>query len=108
MATMDASAWVVMFGTIGLLWGVASWALYRSLTDEERKLKLIQEQGKIDTYSPKSLRELGEWIRDNPDDPMVDEARKSYNDCVETLREIDESFYDWSDEEIDDLETLST
>lgn len=103
---LTATAWAVMLLAIVLLWGAASWALYRSLTDEDRKLRLLDEQGRIDTYSPRSMRDLREWIRENPDDPMVGDARDAYNECVETLREIDEPFYDWSEEEIENLERI--
>lgn len=95
-----------MAGSIVVLWGVASWALYRTLTDEEYKLELLDRQGKIDTYSPTALRELREWVQANPDDPMADEARERYNECVETLQSIDETFYDWSEEEIQNLKQL--
>jgi ABC-type nickel/cobalt efflux system permease component RcnA len=99
--------WVVMVITIVLLWGVASWALYRTLTDEERKLELLQEQDTLETYSPESLRELREWVQNHPTDPLADDARERYNDCVETLHETNESFYDWSETEIENLEKLS-
>ncbi|HET7323434.1 MAG TPA: hypothetical protein VFJ06_03805 [Halococcus sp.] len=104
---LPAITWIVMVITIVLLWGVASWALYRTLTDEEHKLELLREQDSIETYSPESLRELRKWIQNHPDDPLADDARERYNDCVETLREIDKSFYDWSEAEIEDLEKLS-
>lgn len=99
--------WVVMVITIVLLWGVASWALYRTLTKEEHKLELLQDQDNLETYSPQSMRELREWVQDHPADPLADDARERYNDCVETLRKIDQTFYDWSEAEINDLEKLS-
>lgn len=104
---LSAAAWVVMVGSIALLWIPASWALFRTLRDEDRKLELLNEQSKIDTYSPQALEELREWIRSHPDDKYTPEARKRYNDCVETLRNIDEPFYDWSDAEIEELQTIS-
>lgn len=106
MAALSASGWAVLAVAVGSLWGVAVWALYRSLTDEERKLELIREQGEIDTYSPRALRELREWYERNPEDPLAEEARRRHNECVQTLREIDEPFYDWSEEEIARLEKL--
>lgn len=96
-----------MLSAIVLLWGVASWALYRTLSDEERKLELIQEQGTIDTYSPRALSDLQEWIETHPSHPKISDAREAYNECVDILREIDEPFYDWSEAEIKDLEKLS-
>ncbi len=103
---LSTSAWVVMFGAIIVLWGTAVWALFRSLRDEDEKLELLDEQGEIDTYSPRSLTELREWIRANPSDQHTEEARARYNECVETLRQIDATFYDWNQSEIDSLEKL--
>lgn len=96
-----------MLVSIVLLWGVALWAFYRTLTDEDQKLDLLDRQGVIDTYSLESLRELRAWIENNPNDPMAEEARTAHDECVEMLREIDEPFYDWSEAEIDDLKTVS-
>ncbi|WP_435076835.1 hypothetical protein [Halococcus sp. AFM35] len=104
---LSAAAWVVMVGSIALLWVPAVWALFRTLRDEDRKLELLDEQGKIDTYSPQALAELREWIRAHSDDEYAPEARDRYDDCVETLRDIDEPFYDWSDGEIEELQKVS-
>jgi hypothetical protein len=103
---LSISAWFVMLGAIVTLWGVGSWALLRSLRDEDEKLELLDEQGEIDTYSPRSMAELREWIQSHPGDKHAEEARLRYNECVETLERIDETFYDWSREEIDALEKL--
>ena len=104
---LNAAAWVVMAGSIAVLWVPAAWALFRTLRDEDRKLELLDEQGKIDTYSPQALAELREWIRAHPDDEYTPEACDRYNDCVETLRDIDEPFYGWSRSDVEELETLS-
>lgn len=98
--------WLVMLASIAMLWGTSGVALYKSLHDEDQKLELLQQQETIDTYSPHSLAELQTWIESNPDDPLAEEGRHRYNDCVETLQDIDETFYDWSDEEIESLEKL--
>jgi hypothetical protein len=103
---LSASGWLVVLGAIAVLWVPAIWALYRSLSDEDRKLELLDEQGEIDTYSPGALAELREWVESNPEDPLAEEGRERYNDCVEILRRIDETFYDWSESEIDSLEKL--
>jgi hypothetical protein len=104
---LTAAAWVVMGGSIGLLWVPAVWALFRTLRDEDYKLELLDEQGEIDTYSPRALADLREWIRAHPDDEYAPEARERYNDCVETLRDIDEPFYEWSAADIEELQKLS-
>ncbi len=101
---LEPITWTVMFATTALLWGVTSVALYRSLHDEDRKLELLERQDRIDSYSPRALAELRTWIESHPNDPLVDEGKRRYNDCVDALRDIDETFYDWSDEEIESLE----
>jgi len=106
MAAMTLTGWVAMIGVIALIWGIAVWALYRSLSDEDRKLDLIDEQGEIDTYSPQALSELREWVTTHPEDPLVGEARDRYNECVEILQRVDETFYDWSEDEIESLGKL--
>lgn len=104
---LGVADWVVsMLASIILLWIPATWALYRTLREEGRKIELLDRQGEIDTYSPKALMELREWIQANPGDKYAPEARERYNDCVEILREIDEPFYDWDESEIESLEKL--
>lgn len=106
MMGLSMTTWVVMLAIIAILWGGAVVTIRRSMHDEERKLELIKEQGRIDTYSPRAMTELRRWIEANPADPYADEARERYNECVETLWEIDRPFYDWDDEEIAALEKL--
>lgn len=103
---LSTVAWVTMILAIILLPGVAGAILVKSLRSEERKLELLREQENIDSYSPRALADLREWIETHPDDQYADEARQRYNECVRTLREIDEPYYDWSDEQIADLETI--
>ncbi|RQG94028.1 hypothetical protein [Natrarchaeobius chitinivorans] len=92
--------------TLLAFWGVALWALARTLRQEGRKVDILKQQNRMDTYSPKALAELREWIEQNPDDPLVDTARERYNECVEVLRQTDTHYYDWSDEEIARLERV--
>jgi hypothetical protein len=98
--------WIGIAVAIVAFWGIASWALVRTLRQEERKTELLEHQRRVDTYSPRALAELREWIENNSDDPYVEDARRQYNECVEVLRETDRHFYDWSDEEIDELEPI--
>ena len=86
--------------------GVAGWALVRTLRQEGRKVELLEHQDVMDTYSPTALAELREWIERNPDDPYVDDAREQYNECVDALKTTDRRFYDWSDDDVDSLERL--
>lgn len=103
---LSTVAWITMILAILALPGVASVILIKSLRTEERKLRLLKDQGTIDSYPPRALRELREWAQANPNDPYAPEARQRYNECVRSLREIDEPYYDWSDEEIAELETI--
>jgi hypothetical protein len=91
---------------VAVLWGGGTAAIWKSMHDEDRKLTLIRDQGKVDTYSPQSMADLRQWVEANPADPYAEEARERYNDCVDTLREIDEPFYDWSEQQIEELERL--
>ena len=105
---LPALTWVVMLGSIVVLWGTASWALVRSLRDEDYKLELLDAQGEIDTYSPTALTELRGWIEAHPDDEYEEIARERYNECVDVLRDLadGETFYDWTRSEIESLEKL--
>jgi hypothetical protein len=106
MAAMTFAGWIAMAGAVAVLWGSATWTLYRSLTDEDEKLELIERQGEIDTYSPRALAELREWVTTHPEDPLADEGRERHNECIEILRRVDETFYQWTESEIESLEKL--
>jgi hypothetical protein len=92
--------------TLLVFWGISVWALVRTLRQEDRKVEILEHQDRMDTYSPTALAELREWIEANPNDRLVDDARRRHNECVEVLRETDRHFYDWSAEEIDRLEPV--
>ncbi|AFK21110.1 hypothetical protein E6P09_18245 (plasmid) [Haloferax mediterranei ATCC 33500] len=104
--SLSPVVWASMILTIIVLPGVASVVLVKSLRSEERKLTLLKEQDQIDSYSPRALADLREWIEKHPDDPYTPVARDRYNECVETLREIEEPYYDWSEAEINQLQTI--
>lgn len=103
---VSIEAWIGIVIAILAFWAVSGWALVRTLRMEDRKLELLEEQDRIEPYSPAALRELREWIRQNPGDPLADEARAAYNDTVATLKEEPRSFYGWSDREIEKLEPV--
>ncbi|WP_255192666.1 hypothetical protein [Natronobeatus ordinarius] len=98
--------WFGMGVAIVLFWGIATWALVRTLRQEERKVSLLERQRAMDTYSPEALEELREFVETNPEDPYADDARAQYNQCVDRLKAVEETFYDWSDEQIRSLERL--
>ncbi|WP_424004733.1 hypothetical protein ACOZ4I_08475 [Haloarcula salina] len=103
---LSTLAWVTMALSILVLPGVATAILVRSMRSEDRKLELLERQDNIDSYSPRALEELREWIQTNPNDSYAPVARERYNECVRTLRAIDEPYYDWTPEQIEDLETI--
>lgn len=96
----------VLSFTVVAFFGTASWALIRTLRQEDEKVSLLEGQARIDTYSPRALAELREWIENNPEDEGVERARTQYNDCVETLKESDRYYYDWTDSEVEALVRL--
>ena len=96
----------VLTFTLLAFWGVATWALVRTLRQEGEKVEILKHQDRMDTYSPRALEDLRKWTEENPDDPLADEARARYNECVTVLKTTDRHFYDWSDEEIGRLEPL--
>lgn len=104
---LSLEAWIGMAIAVIAFFGVAGWSLVRTLRQEDRKANLIERQGHIETYSPKALADLRNWIENNPDDPYVEDARQRYNECVELLKEHPQQFYDWSEQEIASLERLS-
>ncbi|WP_101296365.1 hypothetical protein [Halegenticoccus soli] len=103
---LSADVWAMMLFVVVSFWGVAGWALVRTMRQEDRKVELLESQRELDTYSPKALDDLREWIEAHPDDPYAADAREKYNECVETLRTTDRHFYGWSDERIARLEKL--
>lgn len=103
---LAGEVWAMMTFTVVVFWGVAGWALVRTLRQEERKTEMLEHQDRIDTYSPRALADLREWLENNPNDPYAADARRRYNECVETLRRTDRHFYEWSDEKIASLEKV--
>lgn len=108
MLGLSLDVWATMLFCIALFFGVSTWTLFYTLREEDRKLRLLQTEDDLDSYSPQALRDLRAWIdaHPQPDAPDVERARQSYNRCVETLQHTDRHFYDWSEREIDALETL--
>lgn len=92
--------------TLLAFWGVSLWALTRTLRQESRKVDILEQQDRMDTYSPEALAELREWIEDHPNDPLADRARAQYNECVDVVTQTNRHFYDWSDADINRLERL--
>ncbi|MDF9745019.1 hypothetical protein [Natrinema salsiterrestre] len=106
MAALTPEVLGMLAFTLLAFYGVAGWALVRTLRQESRKVEILRHQDRMETYSPAALAELRDWIETNPDDPLVDRARRQHNECVTVLRQTDNHFYDWSDAEIDRLERV--
>ena len=83
--------WAMMLSSIALLWGVGGWAMYRTLTDEDRKLELINRQGTIDTYSPRALQDLRNWIEELLEYRRDIDAEDIVADDGESIETVDES-----------------
>lgn len=96
----------VLAFTLLAFWGVATWALVRTLRQEDRKVEILRHQDRMDTYSPEALEDLRTWIEENPNDAYVDEAVEAYNECVRVLETTDRHYYDWTDREIARLERI--
>ncbi len=106
MAGLPVDVWAMMIFSVLVFFGVSIWALVYTLFQEERKLDLLRSEEAIDTHAPTALRELRAWIEAHPDDPDIEEARTTYLDCREALQTSDRHFYDWKEEEIEQLESL--
>lgn len=108
MLGLSLDVWATMLFCILAFFGVSIWTLVYTLWQEEEKLELLESEGDLDTYSPRALRDLRRWIQAHPEPnhPDVKLARTLYNDCVETLQTTHRHFYDWSDAEISELDTV--
>lgn len=96
MSQLPADVWAMMLFTILAFFGVAIWALVYSLRQEEQKMDILRSEGTLDTHSPRALRDLRDWIDAHPGDPDVDDAKDTYDNCVDVLQSTDRNFYNWS------------
>lgn len=106
MAGLPPDVWAMMIFSILAFFGVSLWTLVYTLFQEERKLDLLRSEEAIDTHAPAALRDLRAWIEAHPNDPDLDEAQRTYRECVEALQTTDRHFYDWTAEDIERLESL--
>ncbi len=105
MFGLPVDAWVMMTFSILVFFGGTLWALLHTLREEDRKLRLLRSQSSIDPLSPRALRDLRAWMQAHPSDPDLDDGEALYRECIETLRATDRHFYDWSEAEIERLDT---
>lgn len=106
MFSLPLDVWVMMAFSIVAFFGVSIYTLLYTLRQEERKLQILRSEDDIDTHSSAALRDLYAWINAHPDDPDVEEARQTYQHCVDVLRTTNQHVYHWSEDEIDDLPSL--
>jgi hypothetical protein len=106
MLSLPLDVWIMMLFSILAFFGVSLWMLIYSLRQEERKMEILETEGQIDTHPPQALNELRTWIQDHPHDPDVEMAREIYRECVEALQSTDRHFYDWSNADVERLESL--
>lgn len=106
MLSLPLDVWIMMLFSILAFFGVSIWMLVYTLRQEDRKMEILETEGKIDTHPPRALSELRAWIRAHPDDPDANTARDAYRECVEALRSTNRHVYDWTDAEVETLEPL--
>ncbi|WP_103029558.1 hypothetical protein [Salinibacter altiplanensis] len=108
MLGLPWDVWATMLFCVLAFFGVSILTLVYTLRQEERKMTLLESERALDTYSPRALRDLKDWIETHPEPthPDVDAARSAHDDCVDTLRATDQHFYAWSRAEVDRLDTI--
>ena len=107
MLGLPADVWVMMLFSVAVFFGTSIWTLTYSLVQEERKMRILNAEGDLDPFSPGALTDLEHWIQaqPDPDAPSVQAGRQAYRECVEALRSTDTHFYDWSADDIQQLES---
>ena len=105
MLGLPLDVWAMLLFSVAVFFGVSLWALVYSLIQEERKMNILNEEGALDSYSPRALRDLKAWLDAHPDSDAaaVTEGRDAYRDCVDALHSTDRHFYDWSTADIERL-----
>lgn len=103
MTTLPLDVWVMMLFSAAVFFGGSLWMLVSSLRQEERKMRILEEEHTLDPYSPAALRDLRAWIDAHPDDPDIERARTRYRECVDALQQADRHVYDWTAADLSSL-----
>jgi hypothetical protein len=74
MIELPPDVWAMLLFSVAVFFGGSIWALSYSLFQEERKMKILNQEGALDTYSPRALRDLNDWLHahPDPDSPVVE------------------------------------
>ena len=104
MTALPLDVWIMMLFSAAVFFGVSLWMLVYTLRQEERKLRILRDEGTLDPYTPAALRELRAWIEAHPDDPDLETARTRYEECVEALRTSDTHVHDWSTADLEEFD----
>jgi hypothetical protein len=104
--SLPLDVWAMMIFSVLAFFGVSIWTLLYTLRQEDRKMVILRSEERLDTHSPAALRDLRDWIRANPQDPDVDDARAIYHECLEALQTTDRHVYGWADEDIASFDRL--
>ncbi|MFP4228952.1 MAG: hypothetical protein ACLFTE_09010 [Salinivenus sp.] len=102
MLGLPLDVWAMMLFSVIVFFGISTWAMVYSIAQEERKLRILREEGALDTHSPRALQDLKAWLdsRSPSDEADAQDARRTYEQCVDALQSTDRHFYDWSDADI--------
>jgi len=103
MSALPPDVWIMMLFSATVFFGGSLWMLVYTLRQEERKMRILNQEHAVDTYSPAALRDLRAWMEAHPNDPDVERARARHRECVDALRSADRHVYDWDPNEIDAL-----
>jgi len=104
MTALPLDVWIMMGFSATVFFGVSLWMLVYTLRQEERKLRILRDEGTLDPYAPAALRDLHAWIDAHPDDPDGEMARTRYDACVEALRTSDTHVHDWSAADLEEFD----
>ncbi|MFO8098078.1 MAG: hypothetical protein R6T83_00470 [Salinibacter sp.] len=102
MLGLPLDVWAMMLFSIVVFFGTSTWAMVYSIVQEERKMRILRDEGALDTHSPRALQDLSAWLEAHSESGTADavEARRAYDACVDALRSTDRHFYNWSDEDL--------
>jgi hypothetical protein len=97
MAGLPLDVWIMMLFSAAVFFGGSIGMLVYTLRQEERKMRILEDEHALDSYSPAALRDLQHWVDEHPDDPDVQVARTRHQECVDAVRNTNRHVYQWTD-----------